>query len=276
MVIASGKRLASLVNDILDFSKLRNHNLVLSTRAVDLRSLTNVVLKLITPLVQGKDIQLRNEISLDLPPVEADEDRLQQILYNLIGNAIKFTEKGQVSIQAEHQGEKVLLSVRDTGIGIPKEKQESIFSLFEQADGDIARKYGGTGLGLSITRQLVAAHGGELKLDSAVGVGSRFYFDLPVSQKTVEESREKLLPKVAFGGDEEDIAVRLPSERFAPEGTIRVLLVDDEPINLQVLINHLSTSNYHIEIATNGQEALDLLEQGHQFDLVLLDVMMPG
>jgi signal transduction histidine kinase/class 3 adenylate cyclase/ActR/RegA family two-component response regulator len=276
MVIASGKRLATLVNDILDFSKLRNHNLILSTRAVDLRSLTNVVLKLIRPLVQGKDLKLLNEISPDLPPVEADEDRLQQILYNLIGNAIKFTEKGQVSINAEHQGEKVLLSVSDTGIGIPKEKQETIFSLFEQADGDIARKYGGTGLGLSITRQLVSAHGGELKLDSAVGMGSRFYFDLPVSQKEVEESLEKLMPRVAFDDAEEDFAVRIPSERFAPEGTIRVLLVDDEPINLQVLINHLSSSSYHVEMATNGQEALDFLDRGHQFDLVLLDVMMPG
>ena len=183
MVIASGRRLSTLVNDLLDFSKLRNHNLILSTKAVDLRALADVVLKLTSPLVSGKDLLLKNEIPADLPPAEVDENRIQQILHNLIGNAVKFTEKGEVSVEAKLQGEKIQIAVRDTGIGIPDDKQEAIFSLFEQGDGDIARKYGGTGLGLTITRQLVEAHGGKLKVDSATGVGSRFYFEVPVSSK---------------------------------------------------------------------------------------------
>ncbi|MEO0474231.1 MAG: ATP-binding protein, partial [Bacteroidota bacterium] len=162
MVIASGKRLSTLVNDLLDFSKLRNHSLSLQTKAIDLRSLSDVILKLISPLVGRKELVLVNDIPEDLAAVEADENRIQQILYNLIGNAIKFTEKGSVTLSARQEGDLIEVFVTDTGIGIPKEKQESIFTLFEQGDGAIARKYGGTGLGLTITRRLVEAHGGRL------------------------------------------------------------------------------------------------------------------
>ena len=275
LVIASGRRLSTLVNDILDFSKLQSHELTLSTKAIDLRVITDVVMQVLKPLISNKDIVLKNEIATDLPPAEADENRLQQILYNLIGNAVKFTEKGTVTVKATLVGEKIRLSVEDTGIGIPKAKQESIFASFEQGDGDIARKYGGTGLGLSITRQLVAAHGSKLQLDSEEGEGATFYFELPCSKEAISAESPTLTTNFAEEVVFEDAIIQLPEKDVFFTDKIRILLVDDEPINLQVLINHLSSDKYQLDVATNGQDALDLLNAGKQYDLVLLDVMMP-
>ncbi|MDB4293659.1 tetratricopeptide repeat protein, partial [Maribacter sp.] len=147
MISNSGKRLSHLVNDILDFSKLKNQDLVLSSRPIDIHAVADVVLKLSKPLLQGKHVQLLNSVPKDVVLVEADENRLQQILHNLVGNAIKFTEQGQVEIKAEEKDTMLSISITDTGIGIPKDKFQNIFRSFEQADGATQREYGGTGLG---------------------------------------------------------------------------------------------------------------------------------
>lgn len=277
MIIASGKRLSNLVNDLLDFSQLKTRNLDLRLKPVDLHALTNIVLHICRTLISGKNLDLRNEIPRGLVPVEADEERLEQVLLNLVSNAIKFTETGSVTVSAEQSGDFVSISVSDTGIGIPPEKQAIIFESFEQGDGSVAREYGGTGLGLSITRQLVQLHGGTIAVTSEPGKGSRFQFELPISSAApvVTAPLEKRISHV------QDLApVLVPeqqewSQHPAQEGAIHILIVDDEPINQQVLRNHLADEQYHLVSALNGEEALLALKKNPHFDLVLLDIMMP-
>ncbi|MEO0473287.1 MAG: ATP-binding protein, partial [Bacteroidota bacterium] len=288
MIVSSGKRLSGLVNDILDFSKLKNYELELQTKPIDLRALVKVVLRISQQLVVNKELTLVNELPESLPPVYADENRLQQILYNLIGNAIKFTEEGKVIVNAEERDGMMYVSVTDSGIGIPKDKQARIFESFEQGDGSTARRFGGTGLGLSITRQLVELHGGRISVESEPMQGSRFTFSLPLSKSAPLPAQESDV----LGGLREDFASMMPvtveeTKKEAGENGVRknnfplsnteihILAVDDEPINQQVLKNHLSTEEYFVTTVMNGQEALEALERGEHFDLVLLDVMMP-
>ena len=276
MIAASGKRLASLVNDILDFSKLKTSSLELRLKPVDVRVLTNLVLRLSEGLIGSKKLVLKNTIPQSFPAVLADENRLQQILHNLIGNGIKFTESGSVTISAMEKDGTAEISVTDTGIGIPAEKQEAVFQSFEQVDSSIEREYGGTGLGLSISRQLIALHGGKIWVKSKPGKGAVFTFSLPVADGVAEVSNSQTISKVS------PETVRLSDSNGHSKSpvtdngdTFRILIVDDEPVNQQVLSNHLTYVNYHITQAFNGEEALKLLESGQKFDLVLLDIMMP-
>ncbi|MEX0312801.1 MAG: tetratricopeptide repeat protein, partial [Allomuricauda sp.] len=179
MIANSGKRLSHLVNDILDFSKLKNKDLELSIRPVDVHALSTIVLRLSHPLVQDKKLKLINSIPKEVPLVDADENRLQQIMHNLIGNAIKFTQKGYVTLLSEVKNNMLSISITDTGIGIVQDKLDAIFNSFEQADGSTQREYGGTGLGLSVTKQLVELHGGTIQVTSEQDKGSIFTFTLP-------------------------------------------------------------------------------------------------
>lgn len=285
MIVSSGRRLSSLVNDLLDFSKLRHQNLDLQLKAVDLHAITDLVITLSQPLVGKKNLQLINSVSADLPLVQADENRLQQILHNLVGNAIKFTPAGQVEVLAEAvdlEGEQKFLKVivSDTGIGISEDKFERIFESFEQAEGTTAREYGGTGLGLAITKQLVELHGGRISVSSRVHEGSIFSFTLPISTGVKSE----IIPKLSMRLEPENKV----NQPLKPEieltksinidnknSNISVLIVDDEPINLQVLVNILSLHHYAITQASHGEEALALIQAGYKPDIILLDVMMP-
>ena len=186
MIVSSGRRLSSLVDDILDFSKMRHHDLQLMLTPVDIKTVTNIVLTLSKTLVKQKDLKLIEVIESDLPLVEADENRLQQILYNLVGNALKFTNSGYVSISAYLVGDKMEVSVTDSGIGIPLNKQKNIFDSFSQAEESIAREYGGTGLGLAVTKQLVELHGGEIWIKSTPGIGSAFFLHCHYRLQNVE------------------------------------------------------------------------------------------
>lgn len=298
MVAQSGHRLSNLVNDILDFSKLKHHGLELQLKPVSLRDLVEVVLTLSQSLVGTKQLALINHVSPDLPAAEADENRLQQILYNLIGNAIKFTPSGTVEVSAEQlnsssqEGEEEVLAVTvaDTGIGIPQDKLERIFEAFEQAEGSTAREYGGTGLGLAVTKQLVELHHGNLTVHSTLGAGSQFTFTLPVATEKIRSdhyeptvSTTRLQRSVALAPAEsrgsaiaESLSAIAANAADAAKlsGSI-VLVVDDEPVNLQVLANHLSLQDYSIVQASNGEDALRLIEQGLRPSIILLDVMMP-
>ena len=296
MIIASGRRLSALINDLLDFSKLKHHTVALERSAVDLHPLVEVVLALSRPSARGKQLALVNQVPADFPLVEADEGRIEQVLFNLVGNAIKFTDSGSVTVTAAmaENGDApgwVVLSVRDTGIGIAPEDQERVFLSFEQVEAGATRRFGGTGLGLAVSRQLVELHGGALTLESAPGVGSTFSLTLPVaasqatpgdvaavaaaqpSMRAVEEAGawEAALPQnpKASGPSENPVQSEdMPSERFT------VLVVDDEPINRQVLRNHLLLEDYHVVEAAGGEEALAAFADATP-DLVLLDVMMP-
>lgn len=197
MIISSGKRLSNRVNDILDFSKLRNFDIQLAQKPIDLHTIVGIVLKNNEPMVKGKELKLVNNVAKDMPLVLADENRLQQILYNLVGNAVKFTERGQVLVGVSRRDEAlprlhnetypnksenvITIFVQDTGIGIPPEKQEAIFQEFQQADDSISREFAGTGLGLSISKKLVELHGGKMWVESEEGKGSTFSFTLPLA-----------------------------------------------------------------------------------------------
>jgi two-component system sensor histidine kinase ChiS len=289
LIISSGRRLANLVNDILDFSKLRHKNLELQLKSVDIRAITNLVLILSQPSAKSKSLQLINAIPTNLPPAEADENRLQQILYNLVGNAIKFTSAGTVEVSAKvvigHQSlvispeslsndkEQIAITISDTGIGIPSDKFYTIFESFEQAEGSTARVYGGTGLGLAVTKQLVELHGGEIRVNSKVGEGSQFTFTLPISQSKIASTPE--IPVISDNINLELIASKNLQSPIPHGKEFKVLIVDDEPVNRQVLVNNLSLYDYTLSEASNGQEALELIENGFIPDIILLDIMMP-
>ncbi len=281
MIVYSARRLSNLVNDILDFYKLSYQKLELTIKPISLREIVDIVVGLCQPLVGQKPLQLINAISPELPLVNADENRLQQILYNLIGNAIKFTESGLIGVSAaweekENSPNLLAITVSDTGIGIPEDKFERIFESFEQADGSTARNYGGTGLGLAVTKKLVELQGGSIRVVSKVGVGSQFTFTLPISEHQVKlqsESSPSSLNLPSLNLQEESLV--LNEALIAESEKIKILIVDDEPINLQVLKNNLSLANYAVTQASNGLEALNLIASGFQPDLILLDVMMP-
>ncbi|MEL6256877.1 MAG: response regulator [Bacteroidota bacterium] len=280
MIISSGKRLNSLVDDILDFSKLKNQDIILSKKAINLWVLTDIVLRNIVPLLKGKNIKLINAVDPKLSAAFADENRVQQILYNLIGNGIKFTEYGSITVEAMPVQDMIQVCVKDTGIGIERKKLQVIFEAFEQADGSISRKYSGTGLGLSISKKLVELHGGDMWVESEEGQGSIFYFTLPLGTETIADpgiisdsvpikSIAAIQPLRASKAREE--APISPSY----EEQLNILVVDDEAINQQVIKNHLQEDRFKLVQAMNGTEALQLLEGNLRFDLVLLDVMMP-
>jgi two-component system sensor histidine kinase ChiS len=323
MIVVSGRRLANLVNDILDFSKQKQQNIELHWGAVNLRELVDSVLAISQPLIGTKKLQLLNAIATDTPLAYADKNRVEQILLNLIGNAIKFTPSGTVKITAKllnqtQDGQQtvpkstvIAVTVADTGIGIPADKTTQIFESFEQIN-NVTLQPQGAGLGLAVTKQLVALHGGEIVVKSTINEGSRFTFTLqplhtqPLFNEGVNSTPsqlnessttpsaaeitptatppEQLFTPLAAETAEEisnkvsrirttspSLRVPIPFETHA----FTIMIVDDEPINLQVLTNHLTLHHYATIQANSGVEALQKLEEGLQPDLILLDVMMP-
>jgi signal transduction histidine kinase/ligand-binding sensor domain-containing protein/serine phosphatase RsbU (regulator of sigma subunit) len=290
MIASSGRRLSRLVDDILDFSKLKSHELELRRGAVGMREIVEIVFTLSRPLVAERDLRLINDVPPDLPLADGDENRLQQVMHNLVGNAIKFTAAGSVRVSGRQVGEQVEISVTDTGVGIPEGKRARIFESFEQADASTAREYGGTGLGLTITRQLVELHGGKIRVESTQGEGSTFSFTLPaadVEQRPAAGAAAQSLAGRARGVvegaavlDGADPPTPAPATEANGNGGsqlsgIRVLTVDDDPVNLRVLHNILSLEGCELTEAPDGETALALVEDSYRPDMVLLDVMMP-
>ena len=179
MIISSGRRLSYLINDILDSSKLEDQKIELRKSNVDLRTLTDSVMTLLSPLINGKPIQLKNEIPYSFYCVNADTNRLQQILFNLIGNGIKYSDKGYVKVSATQNKNTTTICVKDTGLGIKQEDINAIFQSFFQLEHNDAREHGGTGLGLSITKQLIELHGGTIHVASQPEKGTSFIFTMP-------------------------------------------------------------------------------------------------
>ncbi|MDM7974280.1 MAG: SpoIIE family protein phosphatase [candidate division Zixibacteria bacterium] len=282
LVAASGRRLTGLVNDILDFSKLKHHDILLNYEPVNMHDVVQLIISITRPLFEKKSITVTNMIAPKGVIVSGDENRIEQIMLNLMGNAIKFTEKGSVTITAGDYGEnesQVAVTVSDTGIGIAPERLERIFESFEQADGSITRSYGGTGLGLAITRKLVELQGGRIWVESEPGRGSSFTFTLMKSleaeKRTAHEGefiRRSAGMYSAPGGIVTDGA--FPDGRTT-EGRKRIMVVDDEPVNLQVIINHLTLEGYDVVTAESGSGLFEALDAGDIPDLVLLDIMLP-
>jgi two-component system sensor histidine kinase ChiS len=310
LIVTSGKRLSNLINDILDFSKLNKKEIELSLKPVNVYSLADLIVAISQPLIGGKSLRIVNNISTDLSPAYADENRLQQILLNLVGNAVKFTETGEVSISGRvipnenpnggakdddvAVGDQMLeITVSDTGIGIPENKFDDIFKSFEQVDASTERIYGGTGLGLSITKHLIELHRGAIRVESKLSEGSRFIFTIPVSRQKIGADAERRLTGIraiveaeatADGSLSRTTSESIQTVKHAETQTVvpiggaysefTILIVDDEPVNRQVLSNLLGLKNYKLIEAKNGEEALSILGDNKP-DLILLDIMMP-
>lgn len=252
----SGSSLLNIINDILDFSKIESGKLELFVDKYNLYDVANQVINVVLYQAQRKDIELLLNIEQGLPAfVWVDESRIKQVLVNLLGNAVKFTEKGEIEfkISKRYNSEDKLalrFEVRDTGIGIPPEKQQRIFDAFTQEDSSVSKRYGGTGLGLTISNNLLKYMGSKLHLVSKMGVGSTFFFDIEVPFE-----------------EQEVIDTALPLNR--------VLVVDDNANNRIILQHMLSYKNIESVLAANGMEALQLLMKGERFDVILMDYHMP-
>ncbi len=262
----SAEALMDIINDILDFSKIEAGKLELDPVEFDLRAVIDDAIRALAPRAHAKDLELTVNLASGFPRrVVADGGRIRQILLNLLGNAVKFTERGEVAVRAETEtaadGAVTLhLSIRDTGIGIPKEKQEAVFAAFTQADASTTRRYGGTGLGLAITSHLVELMRGRIRVESEPGVGSTFHVHLPI-----------------VVGDEAASAPA-PSGLVDLRGT-SVLVVDDNATNRRILEDTLVHWGLRPTLVDSGRAAIDALRQaqatGRPFGLVLLDVQMP-
>lgn len=276
IIINSGQRLATLVDDLLDYHKMRYGSLDINKKQVNISSATRLVLELSQHLLGNKPIRIINQVSNDLPLALADEQRLEQVLYNLVGNAIKYTSDGKIVISATVVDDNIRVQVVDTGHGIPPEQLEHIFEPLIQAGQDSNRYRQGAGLGLSISRQLIELMGGKLYVSSQPMVGATFSFTLPIA------SDQALTPNDV---DNSSIHFQAPItnkqktvvNNSLPENSDGPLLIiaDDEPVNLQVLDNFLRLEGYRVKTASDGPETLNLLQE-EKPELLLLDVMMPG
>ncbi len=274
LIFSSAQRLSRLIDDILDISRIKHNDLVLHLKPVHLRSVFNVVTTLTKPLAVGKEVTLSVDQDSEETWIKADEDRLQQILINLLINAIRNTEAGSIVISSRGMNNKTEISIEDSGKGIPEEQRDSIFDSFQS--GDRTGKKQGMGLGLSIVRELIRLHGSKIYLESTVGIGSRFYFTLD----TVESAAHIDTPSIQL----DTATMDLPSSVLLPldgdnsvESTAKtkVLIVDDDISNHQVISGFLSDSNFLIDHALGGKDALKRFMKNRS-DIILLDIMMPG
>ncbi|WP_193726519.1 hybrid sensor histidine kinase/response regulator [Paenibacillus guangzhouensis] len=277
-----GRRLAGLVNDILDLNRIRYGELRVQPKPVDVYISTAFVIETlsIAPIKSG--VRLVNELPPTLPLVLADENRLRQILHNLLENGLKYTDHGTVSISAERQGEMLFITVSDTGRGIPQESMSHLFQPFYQYDEEGARSRDGIGLGLSISKQLVELQGGVMHVESEVGRGSRFTFTLPMVVDAAFEAAASTVYEVdsvhAEFTEFREHPVLLSTAGAGSEGgeaTSHILIVDDEPSNLKVAMDAVASMKHTYTAVGSGEEALNAL-RSHKPDLVLLDLMMPG
>lgn len=260
---ASGEALLTILNDILEFSRLESGRTLVEHEPFNLSDTLDSVIALMAPRAREKAVDLTLDVAADIPPLlVGDGARLRQVLLNLVGNAVKFTDRGGVGVSVFLLGRKdgrhqLRFDVRDTGIGISADARPHLFASFSQADSSISRRFGGTGLGLAISKRLVELMGGEIGVDSEPGRGSRFWFILPF-----------------------DAAVHLPTAEEAslptagPARPLDVLLAEDNPVNRTVAERILTQAGHRVTTVTNGAQALAAV-QGRAFDVVLMDVHMP-
>jgi signal transduction histidine kinase/CheY-like chemotaxis protein len=262
--------LLALLNDILDLSKIEAGKMTLDKVPFDIRATAQECVKAHQAKAARNSIALSVEMAPEVPAeILGDPPRVRQILSNLIGNAVKFTEHGSVAIRMdghfEDSGEFAMrLEVHDTGTGIPADRLLSVFDKFTQADGSVTRKYGGTGLGLAITKKLVELHRGQIHVESELGHGSTFVVTWPCEVASGGAGRKQTFEQP-----------HLPPAQMTT-GSGRILVVEDNRVNQKVVTAVLRKRGYVIELANDGREALEKLETGGDFDLVLMDVQMPG
>ena len=264
---ASSDLLLTLINDILDFSKIEAGQLELERAAFAPAKSVQIALTMVAAAAKAKGLQLDSSLAADLPAaVLGDRTRLNQILVNLLANAVKFTKQGRVNVAASGQPAangriELHFAVSDTGIGIPADRIGRLFREFSQAEASTTRQYGGTGLGLAISKRLAELHGGRIWVESSPGIGSTFHFTILAGPAATEA---RTTPKEATGLD----------TGFATRHPARILLVEDNAVNQKVAVQLLRRLGYQPTVAANGREALAALRQ-QTFDLVFMDMEMP-
>jgi|GEM_PF-1392302 len=263
---ASADNLLSIINDILDLSKIEAGKIELEAANFSLQQCIRTTTAMQIPRILEKHLQIETKISPEIPEVvNGDQLRVKQILLNLLSNAVKFTAHGQISIQAsllESRNEHLLvqISVSDTGVGIAAEALDRIFDPFTQADASTSRKFGGTGLGLAICRQLAELMGGGIRAESEEGKGSRFHLRLPFKRPGEPEKRSS--------------DHQLPDHPLPHRKPLKILVAEDNPLNLRAAELLLQKAGHHPQCAENGQQALELWQRG-DIDLILMDLHMP-
>jgi PAS domain S-box-containing protein len=262
-VKSSAGALLEIINDILDFSKIEARKLELERVPFGVKEVVRATIKDFSVQARSKQLSLQCDFAADLPETSlGDPGRLRQILMNLVGNALKFTNEGEIMVRVTRLQEDTLqFSVSDTGIGISPEKQKTIFEAFIQADTSSTRHYGGTGLGLAIVSQLVALMHGRIWLESKPGKGSTFYFTARFGQAAAAPTKEQTQPR------QEPTAAK-------PSRKLHILVADDNLVNLRLAARLLAKEGHSAVAVSSGREALALLEQ-QSFDLALMDVQMP-
>ncbi|WP_258042373.1 ATP-binding protein [Paenibacillus sp. UNC499MF] len=307
LLLTVGQRMSLLLNDLLDITLLKENRVRLQRKKLKIQSVAAGVADMLRYMTGGKPLELKLAVPETFPPVIADENRLTQILFNLVHNAIKFTNEGTIVIGAQVRNGHAEIRITDTGIGIDGRRLAQLFQPYEQADSGITAPAGGLGLGLGICKSLVELHGGVLAASSVPGQGSVFSFTLPLAEPVREAAYpanpaqrdqpvhpiqpgmnappdNEALPAVPLTSAEEEHAAARPNGHAAqtarheeaeqPEKLPHILVVDDDPVNLTVLRNLLAPEGYRVGTAAGGREALSLLD-GNGWDLVISDVMMP-
>jgi len=281
--LATSAQLAlAQIEDVLDTAKLQAGRVSIESRPFDFGKLLTDIVKVVVPQARYKRLAVNTDIAPDAAGwFLGDAHYLRQVVLNLLSNAVKFTEAGEITLRASvlstvNSVSMLRVEVRDTGIGIDAEKQAAIFEPFSQADDSITRIYGGTGLGTTIARQLILLMGGKIGLESTVGVGSLFWFELPLQQSESQgvDLVQELAANVKLSASAAEVRAGVEATVHRMRGA-RILVAEDNPTNQRVTQLILESGGYVPTIVNNGEAALDALEQGG-FHLALFDLSMPG
>jgi two-component system sensor histidine kinase ChiS len=272
IITVNGQTLLRLIDDILDLSRIESGHLEVDTDDVDLAPHIAEIVEALSPLAMAKDLDVRVKLPDDMPLVRCDVDRVRQILTNLIGNAIKFTDAGTVRVTADVKATAVAINVTDTGVGIPEAQLGRIFDEFVQVDQSLARRQGGTGLGLAIASRLARLMGGGITASSVLGSGSRFSLTLPRGSRT---SEKRNVSRLSAGTETVDDIRRQAYALGTTQAPLTVLIVEDNEDNLFTLRAILAPMSFEIVAASTGRQAIDYC-RAQLPDLVIMDVQMPG
>lgn len=276
LISHNGRRLTHLLNGLLDEERLKTGEIEMKPSPIHLRSLVNRVLATNNTQASMRGLELLNRVPHDLPNVLADPDKIEQILFNLVGNSLKFTEKGHISIRGEAKGTMVDITVEDTGKGLSKKNLDDILSHTDEKLIPGALSSDSTGLGLKIITRLLELHDSKLVADSSTGIGSYFSFSLPATSRPapVDTRFEEFSHAIKESAGR--MADLVPQRNVSIKDKYEIMIVDDETINLRVLHAQLKRAGYKVIEFYSGDKALSHLRNGATPDLVLLDVMMPG
>ncbi|MDP3468429.1 MAG: ATP-binding protein [Daejeonella sp.] len=274
----SGESLLNIINDVLDFSKIESGYFELQEHYFNLEKYIKDVFHLFQPAIKKGKVVMRYEIDNNIPgEIIGDSLRLRQILINLVGNAVKFTESGEIVVQVREiksdteNTRQLGFLVSDTGIGIPEDQHSNLFKAFHQLDSSVTRQYGGTGLGLVICQRLINMMGGTIKIESSKGSGTQVYFSL--RYKVVENIENQL--SVSSGERVINKSESLIKPSFAIEHPFNILVAEDNQMNQRVILRVLKNLGYAPDLANDGLEALKLMKLKH-YDLILMDIQMPN